>query len=219
MEMKSDSELQKDVLAELQWEPSVKANDIGVIVKDGVVTLTGNVDSFSEKWESEHAALRVSGVRAAANEIEVKLPGDYERTDEDIALEVTSALKWNSLVPEKRIRAVVEDGWVTLKGEVEWLYQKSSAETAVRHLIGVRGVINEVTIKPRVMPSEVKGKIEAAFKRHAALDAQGIQVETNAGKVTLRGKVHSWAERDEAWQAAWSAPGVNEVKDNLTIAA
>lgn len=217
--MKTDSELQKDVLAELQWEPSVKANDIGVIVKDGVVTLTGNVDSFSEKWESEHAALRVSGVKAAANEIEVRLPGDYERTDEDIALAVTSALKWNSLVPEKRIRAVVEDGWVTLKGEVEWLYQKSSAETAVRHLIGVRGVINEVTIRPRVMPSEVKGKIEAAFKRNAALDAQGIQVETNAGKVTLRGKVHSWAERDEAWQAAWSAPGVNEVKDNLTIAA
>lgn len=216
--MKTDSELQQDVLTELEWEPSVKANDIGVIAKDSVVTLTGNVDSFTEKWEAERAALRVFGVRSVANEIEVKLPDDNERTDEDIALAVTNALQWNTSVPKDSIQAVVENGWVTLKGEVEWLYQKTSAETAVRYLLGVKGVINEVTIKPRVMPSEVKEKIEAAFKRNAALDAQGIQVETHEGKVTLRGKVHSWAEHDQAWQAAWSAPGVTEVKDKLTIA-
>jgi osmotically-inducible protein OsmY len=218
MGMKTDSELQQDVLTELEWEPSVKANDIGVIAKDSVVTLTGNVDSFTEKWEAERAALRVFGVRSVANEIEVKLPDDNERTDEDIALAVTNALQWNTSVPKDSIQAVVENGWVTLKGEVEWLYQKTSAETAVRYLLGVKGVINEVTIKPRVMPSEVKEKIEAAFKRNAALDAQGIQVETHEGKVTLRGKVHSWAEHDQAWQAAWSAPGVTEVKDKLTIA-
>lgn len=216
--MKTNSELQQDVLTELEWEPSVKANDIGVIAKDGVVTLTGNVDSFTEKWEAERAALRVFGVKSVANEIEVKLPGDYERTDEDIALAVTNALQWNTSVPKDSIQTVVENGWVTLKGEVEWLYQKTSAATAVRYLMGVKGVINEVTIKPRVMPSEVKEKIEAAFKRNAALDAQGIQVETHEGKVTLRGKVHSWAEHDQAWQAAWSAPGVTEVKDKLTIA-
>jgi osmotically-inducible protein OsmY len=215
--MRTDLELQKDVLDELQWEPSVEATDIGVIVKDGVVTLTGNVDSFSEKWEAEHSTLRVYGVRAVANEIQVKMSGDDERTDEDIALAATNALEWNTLIPTDSIETVVENGWVTLKGEVEWQYQKTTAEYVVRHLLGVKGVINEVTIKPRIMPSDVKEKIQAAFKRNAALDAQGIQVETDGGKVTLKGKVRSWAERDEAWQAAWAAPGVTEVKDKIKI--
>jgi len=215
--MKTDLELKKDVFEELQWEPSVDATDIGIIVKDGVVTLTGSVDHYPEKWEAEHAALRVFGVKAVANEIEVKLPGDYERTDADIALAAANSLKWNTSVPKDSIQTVVEKGWVTLRGEVDWLYQKMSAETAVRNLIGVKGVINEVTIKPRVMPSDVKEKIEAALKRNASLDAQGIQVEVNGTKVTLRGKVHSWAERDGAYMAAWSAPGVTEVKDKITI--
>jgi len=215
--MKKDLELKKDVFEELEWEPSVNASEIGVIAKDGVVTLTGSVDHYPEKWEAEHAALRVSGVKAVANEIEVKLPGDYKRTDADIALAAANTLKWNTSVPKDSIQVVVENGWVTLRGEVEWFYEKSFVEAAVRHLVGVKGVLNEVTIKPQVLSADVKEKIEAALKRNAALDAQGIQVEVNGSKVILRGKARSFAEREQAGLAACSAQGVTEVKNNIKI--
>jgi osmotically-inducible protein OsmY len=218
MKTDADTKLQHDVLAELEWDPSVDASQIGVTAKDGVVTLTGVVSSFADKMAAERAAKRVYGVRAVANDIEVKLPGGAERSDTEIAAAAVNALKWDTSVPGEAITVTVRNGWITLEGEVEWFYQKDAAERAVRLLKGVKGVVNNIKVKSRVKPGDIKDKIEEAFKRNAEIDARRITVEAQDGKVILSGRVRSWAERDEAEQAAWSAPGVTAVENHITVA-
>ena len=214
--MKTDAELQRDIHDEILWEPSISVPQIGVIVHDGIVTLTGCVNNLAEILEAEKAALRISGVKAVINEIEVKLTTDHRRSDGDIALAVSNALMWNVLLP-KHLQIVVEDGWVTLAGKVQWQFQRNAARDAVARLIGVKGITNKIVVQPRVTPIAIKEKIEAALQRHATLDTEEIQVKTEAGKVTLEGMVASWAEKDQAEDAAWSAPGVTEVHNNLVV--
>jgi len=209
--------LRRDVLDELEWEPSIDAAQIGVTTREGVVTLAGTAKSYSEKLKAERVTKRVLGVKAIANDIEVRLPGTHERTDSDIARVAVDALKWRASVPEGRIKVAVGKGWVTLEGEVDWQYQKDVALEAVHHLVGVKGVTNLITVKPRVSATEVKSRIEAAFRRSAELDAQKIRVETKDGKVTLHGQLQSWAERDEAERTAWAAPGVTQVENFIAI--
>jgi len=217
--MKSDMELKQDVVNELQWEPSVNEAHIGVTVKDGIVTLTGHIPSYAEKQGAETAAKRVYGVKAVADELDVKLPGSSKHTDADIAQACVSALKFNYSVPDERIKVVVSSGRVTLEGEVEWQYQRETAMNAVRYLSGVVSVSNNITVKACVSPSDVKIKIEAAFRRSAVIDARRVSVDARDGKVVLRGSVRSWVEREEAQQAAWAAPGVTAVENQLAVTA
>jgi osmotically-inducible protein OsmY len=215
--MKTDAQLKQDVIAELAWEPSVNASKIGVEVEGGIVTLAGHVDSYTEKVHAERAAQRVSGVKALAVELEVKLPGSNQRTDADIARSAENVLEWTSYLPSS-VKVKAEKGWITLSGEVEWDYQRKGASDAIRHLMGVTGVSDEIAIKPRASVSAVKADIEAALKRHAQAEAQHITVEVRGSDVTLGGKVHTWSERELAASSAWATPGVRNVVDNITIA-
>ena len=215
--MKTDSQLQQDIIAELKWEPSVNAAQIGVEVKDGIVTLAGHVGSYAEKWDAERAAQRVSGVKALAIEMDVKLAGSSKRNDADIAGSAESALQWITYLPKNSVKVMVEDGWITLSGEVDWEYQRQTAAGAVRYLMGVKGVRENIAIKSKVSMSAVKSDIEAALKRRAQADAQKISVEVRGADVTLTGTVHSWSERDLATHSAWGTPGVHNVVNNITV--
>jgi len=215
--MKTDSTLKQDILDELDWEPSVDATHIGVIVRDGIVTLTGTVTTYAEKNAAENAVKRVLGVRAVVMEVEVKLPGSVKQTDQDIARAAVNNLRWNTSVPDDRIHVRVEEGWVTLDGTVDWNYQKEAAKNAVQNLGGVRGVTNVVQVKAAIEPQNVKEKIRRALERSANIDADSIAVKVEGHKVILSGSVQSWAEKRQAKEAAWSAPGVTEVQDNIEI--
>lgn len=215
--MKTDAQLQKDVMAELKWEPSVHAEQIGVEVKDGVVTLAGHVDSYPAKWNAERATQRVSGVKALAVEIDVRLSGDAHRNDADIARSAENVLLWTTYLPRDSIKVMVEGGWLTLTGEVEWAFQRATATAAVRSLSGVTGVSDQIAIKPGVTATVVQADIESALKRAASKDAKNVSVVVNGSEVTLNGSLPTWAERESASLAAWRTPGVRNVVDNITI--
>ena len=215
--MKTDSQLQKDVGEELKWEPQVTASQIGVQVKDGVVTLSGEVSSFAEKWNAERAAQRVSGVNALAVDLTVKISGLGARTDADIARSAENVLEWSTSVPDGAIKVMVEKGYITLTGDVDWQYQRLAAASSIRFLSGVTGVSDQIAIKPALKVSAVKSDIDNALKRAAIADAKKIHVEIHGADVTLTGKVQNWSERDTATTSAWGTPGVQRVIDKMTI--
>lgn len=216
--MKTDADLERDVLAELRWEPSVSEKGIGVTAKDGVVTLHGSVPSYAEKYAALVAAERVRGVRAIAQELEIRLPSGHEKSDQALAEAAATALEWDSFVPKGKLTVAVDNAWITLNGDVSYVYQRNAAERAIRNLLGVQGITNLIAVSPPVPTARgVKSEIEAALKRHAELDASHISVETTGRKVTLRGSVASWSERRDAERAAWSAPGVTQVEDLISV--
>lgn len=213
----TDKDLKQHVQSALDWEPSLDASDIGVSVDEGVVTLRGNVGSYAEKIMAERVALRVYGAKAVANDLAVHLASMWERTDTELAQAAVVALKWNTMVPHDSVTVTVTNGWIALNGTLDWQYQKDAAARTVRDLTGVKGVTNNITLKPRVKTMDVRDKIEAAFKRSAEIDARRVNVTAQEGKVILSGNVHSWAERQEAERAAWAAPGVTQVEDRLAV--
>jgi osmotically-inducible protein OsmY len=213
-----DIELRKDVLEELEWDPSIDARHIGVTVDDGIIGLTGYVSNYAEKMIAEKIVKRVMGVEGVANDLEVKLPLKGERDDVDIAHSAVNALEWNVAIPHEKVKVTVAKGWLTLEGEVEWYYQKRAAEDAVRLLNGVRGVTNKIIVATRkVLPADLKMKIEAALRRNAEMDAKKITIDAVDGQVILSGTVRSWIEREDAINAAWSAPGVRDVVDKIRV--
>jgi osmotically-inducible protein OsmY len=215
--MKTPGELRTDVVDELAFEPSLGETGIGVAVNDGVVTLTGHVKSYTEKMAAERAAKRVHGVHGIANDLTVELWPGFRRDDTDIAQAAVNALAWNAWLPQDAVTVVVKEGWVTLEGSVPWQYQKLEAERAVSHLQGVKGVINQIAVKARVQATQVERRIQGAFQRAASLDSRQVHVETAGSMVFLRGTVRSWAEHEDAERAAWSVPGVTEVRNDLVI--
>lgn len=216
--MKTDHQLHQDVCAELNWEPSIQATRIGVAVKDGVVTLTGDVDSFADKWQAERSAQRVGGVKSLAVDLKVQLQGSDRRTDADIARAVESVLQWSANGPAGALKVMVEGGCVTLSGDVDWKYQKEAAVDSVSYLVGVTGVSDQISIKPRVSAQGVQSDIEAALRRTAQANAQTISVEVRGTEVTLGGTARSWAQRELASKAAWGSPGVCNVIDQIQMA-
>lgn len=215
--MRTDSEIKRDVEAELKWDPDIDPTDIGVTVRSGVVTLTGFVRNYSAKYQAEADVKRVSGVVAVANDLKVQLPSDGRRPDPEIARDAVAALKAELPYSSANMKVIVKDGWLSLEGTAEWNYQRTRAEEAVQRIKGIRGVSNLIQLKPRVAPSEVKSKIEEAFRRNAEVDAQNITVDANGTEVILKGTVRSWAERQEAERVAWRAPGVTKVENRITI--
>ncbi|MGL5117156.1 MAG: BON domain-containing protein [Beijerinckiaceae bacterium] len=213
----SDRNLHQAVLDELEWDPAVNAAHIGVIAENGVVTLTGHVGSYAEKIAAEAAVKRVTGVRGVAQEIEVRYPMERKTADDQIARRALDILSWSTTIPSEKIQVKVQDGFVTLSGDANWWYQKLDAENAVRKLSGVKGITNNITVKPRVAAMDVKQRIETALKRNAEVEADSIQVSVSGGTVTLDGKVKAWYERDLAEQTAWSAPGVSVVNDRIAV--
>lgn len=217
--MKTDQQLKTDVVAELAWTPTINATGIGVAVKDGVVTLSGGVETYLEKHAVERAVRRVGGVRGIALDLDVRLAPPHQRSDTEIARAGLDALSWHSLVPDDKVKVAVEDGWVTLTGEVDWGYQSASAEQCIRPLVGVRGVSNQIRLKQRANPADIRAGIEAALTRHAQREAKHIAVEVDGGVVTLRGEVGSMAEHEAALGTANAAKGVTRVVDRLEVVA
>lgn len=215
--MISDSEIKKNVEAELQWDPDIKMTDIAIAVKIGVVTLAGYVPSYTQKSQAEADVKRIAGVVGVANDLEVRVPNIDKKSDPEIARDAVTALKIQLPTLHENVKVVVRDAWLTLEGATEWQYLRERAEDAVRHLKGVMGITNNIIVKPKVSPIEIKRKIEEALKRSAEIDANRIVVESHDGEVVLKGSVHTWFERKEAERAAWSAPGVKKVDDKISI--
>jgi len=216
--MKTDTELQKDVTEELKWDPRIVDDEIGVAVRGGVVTLTGSVPTVAQKWEALQAVERVSGVRAIAQELTVKVPDKHQKSDTELAHQIINTLLWDIEVPHEQVRARVERGWVTLEGEVNWQFQRASAERAVRYQTGVAGLTNLITIKSHISAPDVAQRVKDALRRSAETDAKRINVTASDGTITLTGTVRSWAEREDAERAAWGTTGVTAVEDKLAIA-